>query len=643
MSHSTLTKQNSFTVIPAKDIEEFEIIGSGAFGIVHKAHHKNWGDVVIKRMFKNPSLSERESKDLKSEAEIMTKAHFKHVTLLYGVIMEPGNYSLVLELMEHGSLKEFQSKFDNPWASRKEMIYQIILGMNYLHTEMKIVHRDLKVDNVLVGSGYDVKVSDFGLSKWKKLSKKYTKHKRTLPSGYNAAGTISHIAPEKLNDLNLKPSYQCDVYSFAITVWEIITNKVPYEEAENSTLVSISVQRDQRPDESLIPKDCPDFLVTMMKDCWHGDPEKRPTFSDLKEKIEERIKENEGHKDELCEAHINLKKQEKYNTPTDSGNVVSQPAEEESENSIGELTGQMARSTLESQNEGEPQSLVSLASVVLQDADQSTEHPAITKTPPNQSRGSNTVVKEVDQGCTQIDTGNRRESSLQSSGTAFPHTETGSPGSHPHGPIHTESATSKGSNGGTPEGQHQQVPPQAGFYAPGMMGPFYMPNPAAWMQPQQMMPGMQPPTGTTTIYKTGPSGSTVVNIAGATQGVQVGDRNVMYVQSSGRSTSAKTKPSGNEARRKIKVTTSQSPVTLEDLDNISGHVGHQFRPLGRKCGFSDGELDGFAHDYSTLKEQNYQMLRTWKGDAGKTATRDKLARLLCEVKLYDAASRLPFD
>ena len=81
-----------------------------------------------------------------------------------GVIDEPDkaeNFSIVMEYFENGSLKDFQKKYMqcDCWARKVKMVQQIALGMNYLHTlDPPITHRDLKLENVFVGDGFEAKV-----------------------------------------------------------------------------------------------------------------------------------------------------------------------------------------------------------------------------------------------------------------------------------------------------------------------------------------------------------------------------------------------------------------------------------------------------------------------------------------------------
>ncbi|XP_077982760.1 receptor-interacting serine/threonine-protein kinase 1-like [Glandiceps talaboti] len=575
MSHPpTLQKLPSqFFITHSSKIADDELLGAGHFGQVYKAQHSDWGIVAVKHLFSSAKLSGKEKTDLESEADKMSKVRCPYAVILFGVILEPANYSLVVEYMKFKSLKDFQDDYVNPWPMKIQMIYHAILGMNFLHTTAKIVHRDVKIDNIMVGEGFIAKIGDFGLAMWKKYTRKYSK-KTTPGSSGRGSGTISHISPECLDNINTKVSYTCDVYSFGITLWEIVTGEEPYSEAYNSVQILSCIVNGQRPDESEIPEQCPEFLKKMMKDCWHGDATKRPSFGELKEVIEKELKTK--YECEMSSAIIDLQEQirQKSNplTLTSDMNPVQQPSED---TDVADITERIGRTSLQP---SPPQPVVGdvRAQEVVTDA-------GPKSLPPSSS------IHDSSKSCHE------------------PYQETATT----PGPYQIDAA---GSGDGAAPGGHSQA-----------------------TQGASAAPGIQP----TTIHTTGiKHGSTNITISGNPSGIQIGNQNYMVVQGAARTPAGK-KPT--TSRQKIKVSTSTTPVKLDDLDDISKHIGSDFRTLGRRLGFSNGELDGFHHDYSKLTEMNYQMLYSWVQSNGKKATRGKLAEVLCKIKLYDIAAMIPYN
>src|SRR3989338_9147371 len=130
------------------------------------------------------------------------------------------------------------------------MMKDAALGMNWLHESNPVfIHRDLKLSNLLVDDALHVYVCDFGLTRMK------PKEKKDLE--YDPHGSPLYMAPEVfIGDFNEK----CDVYSFAICLWEAITQEQAFEELANNlpAFIHAVVDDDIRPD---IPKNMPSSLT----------------------------------------------------------------------------------------------------------------------------------------------------------------------------------------------------------------------------------------------------------------------------------------------------------------------------------------------------------------------------------------------
>ncbi|KAK8943015.1 Serine/threonine-protein kinase HT1 [Platanthera zijinensis] len=176
---------------------------------------------------------------------------------------------VVVEYIPGGTLKQFLIK-----NMRKKLPYKTVIqlalglakGLSYLHSK-KIVHRDVKTENMLLDSNQELKIADFGVARVEAQN----------PNDMTGeTGTLGYMAPEVLNG---KPyNRKCDVYSFSICLWEIYCCDMPYPNLSFAEVSSAVVRQDLRPD---IPRCCPSTLASIMKKCWDPSSEKRPEMEEV--------------------------------------------------------------------------------------------------------------------------------------------------------------------------------------------------------------------------------------------------------------------------------------------------------------------------------------------------------------------------
>ena len=155
--------------------------------------------------------------------------------------------------------------------------------VKYLHS-MNIIHRDLKLTNVLVVSddegceGVICKISDFGTSREVDLkSTLSTSQSMTIT---NNIGTPLYMAPEILSGRG-HYSMKADVYSYGILMASLWNQKPPYSEMSfsvTSDLFRAITEDGVRPG---IQSDCPQAYLNLIKSCWAADPHSRPSFNEI--------------------------------------------------------------------------------------------------------------------------------------------------------------------------------------------------------------------------------------------------------------------------------------------------------------------------------------------------------------------------
>ena len=161
--------------------------------------------------------------------------------------------------------------------------------------EKRIVHHDLKSLNILVkcvmrteltGLEFEyvqAKVSDFGLSKTKETSTRYSNQ---TPN----TGTTRWMAPEvMISNSKGKPSYpfKADVYSFAMVCYEVLTGLVPFHDIKVGAMKQRILAGEPLQEHLKLPSGCPQKLKSLIYKCWSLDAEERPCFGEICEVLRE--------------------------------------------------------------------------------------------------------------------------------------------------------------------------------------------------------------------------------------------------------------------------------------------------------------------------------------------------------------------
>uniref|UniRef100_A0A3B5LGL2 Receptor-interacting serine/threonine-protein kinase 2 n=1 Tax=Xiphophorus couchianus TaxID=32473 RepID=A0A3B5LGL2_9TELE len=278
------TLTSTLPVIPYQKLTDLYYLSRGGFGTVFKAQHSDWRTTVAIKCLKLDSVGERERKCLLKEAEVLHKARFNHIIQIFGICNEPEFFCIVTEFMSNGSLDQLLHEKELypvlAWPLRLRTLYEIALGVNFLHNMTPpLLHHDLKTQNILLDGEFHVKIADFGLSKWRQLS--VSKGSGSKPT--EMEGTVIYMPPEEYDPSKTRRAdVKHDMYSYAIIMWEVLSRQIPYEEVTNPMQIMFGVLRGKRPDTSQdsLAADIPsrDTLISLMTSGWTSNPDERPSF-----------------------------------------------------------------------------------------------------------------------------------------------------------------------------------------------------------------------------------------------------------------------------------------------------------------------------------------------------------------------------
>lgn len=225
--------------IPSGDVKMLHKLGSGAYGDVYLACMPDGSFVAVKQLSK--AILAARVQDFFEEANIMLQLEeHRNLVETYGIVVDSGQYGLVMEFVPGGSLETLLTNASNAEkqdilvGSESELffiIYGIVCGMESL-ANSNIVHRDLSARNVLLDEQGLPKISDFGYAR-RVGAEQVGKTESNL-------GPIRWMDPQAIKSRTY--SEASDVWAFGATICEILTGQLPYPDMENLADIAVAVR-----------------------------------------------------------------------------------------------------------------------------------------------------------------------------------------------------------------------------------------------------------------------------------------------------------------------------------------------------------------------------------------------------------------
>jgi serine/threonine protein kinase len=194
------------------------ILGKGAFGKVNIALHIASGRLVaIKSFNKKKLLSKHSRQKIKIEIEVLSKIRSPFSTRIYDTFQTDTHILIVMEYIVEDLLSFMRKRGKLSEKLCKIIFKQLIKGIKHIHNK-NIVHRDIKLDNILLDLSNTVKICDFGVSKFIKDGDIMHEH----------CGTPAYIAPEIFRDKGYE-GFSCDVWSAGVTLYYMLSGYQPFK------------------------------------------------------------------------------------------------------------------------------------------------------------------------------------------------------------------------------------------------------------------------------------------------------------------------------------------------------------------------------------------------------------------------------
>ena len=254
------------------DFDTSKVLGEGGFAKVYKAFDKQFDEYVALKFQNADNLNKY---DIIREVKTSRKLSHKNIIRVHEahvIKTDRGSFGSnevqvgVLEFAEGGTLYDY-IKTQRTEDEFREIFYGVLDGLEFLHNEKKLIHRDLSFDNILIFKENDrivPKLADFGISK--NLHPTQSEQKKST----QLVGKVEYMAPEQFSadkfGLNGKISTNVDLWSFGVILYELFTEKTPFVQGGSDNPMSVMHNICNKS----IPKDVnqiPEPYCTVIKKC----------------------------------------------------------------------------------------------------------------------------------------------------------------------------------------------------------------------------------------------------------------------------------------------------------------------------------------------------------------------------------------
>ena len=246
-------------------------LGGGGFGEVFELIDSETGEIRAVKVISLKKLENPQSNEAYlNEYKFNNSLNYKYICKCYNTFKDNDNAYFILEYQPNKTLNELiGNRYSLHEIEIKHYCYELLLAIEYLHNR-NIIHRDIKLSNVLLSDKMEVKLCDFGLA----IGNNSITNK-------TICGTPNYIAPEILNYKNgTNYSFEIDIWSFGIILYSLFYKKTPFESQEKGkTKKNIQNVMYKFPENNQVSDDAKD----LMRSIFVKEPSLRPSIKEIKE------------------------------------------------------------------------------------------------------------------------------------------------------------------------------------------------------------------------------------------------------------------------------------------------------------------------------------------------------------------------
>jgi len=263
------------TIIGVRNVGRYIMthrIGHGGWSFVYKGKHKSLNmPVAIKMMKHNQAMDDDFLENFRREGKLIARLNHPNIVQVYDIEELYRTVFIIMECLEGESLEALLDRKGNlPFSRALKILIQIGTGLAHAH-EQKIIHRDVKPDNVFILKDDQIKLLDFGLA--------------CAPGeeDFEQTGTIHYMSPEQIEGDPV--DHRSDIYSFGVLAYEMFTGQKPFFGDDLMAVMNMHIN-ESLPDPREIVPDLPESITNLIfKACAKNQDERYDSMLELVEQL----------------------------------------------------------------------------------------------------------------------------------------------------------------------------------------------------------------------------------------------------------------------------------------------------------------------------------------------------------------------
>ncbi|KAL4471796.1 hypothetical protein ABPG72_008814 [Tetrahymena utriculariae] len=260
--------------------KRIKLLGEGAFGKAYLVEDLRTHELLVQKQMDMKAMSSEEKRETQKEARILQQLNHPNIVKFKDVYTtKKGKLCIIMEYADGGDLAKVVKDARGKFLQEKQILdwfTQICLAMKHVH-DRKIIHRDLKGQNIFLTRNHIVKLGDFGIARV--LSK-------TVEKAKTMVGTPYYLSPEIIES---KPySFKTDIWSLGVILYELCALKPPFN-ADSLHFLALKIVKGQY---SPIPNHFSKEMKNLISNLLQVDAIRRPSINDIMKMpiIQERVK-----------------------------------------------------------------------------------------------------------------------------------------------------------------------------------------------------------------------------------------------------------------------------------------------------------------------------------------------------------------